>query len=243
MAERLQSVLARAGIASRRRSGQMIQEGRVMVNGRLVLEPGAKVVWGKDAIRVDDRLIHRMESKVTIALNKPKEVLTTSHDPKGRPTTAELVKKIKARIFSVGRLDYHTEGLLILTNDGELAQRLQHPRYGITKTYLAKVKGVPSANALQRLRSGIILDRRQTAPAKVKKISTTGKNTWLEIIIKQGMNRQVRRMCLTVGHPVQKLKRIQYGPIHLGDLKPGTYRSLTPGEMEKLRKYISPKNS
>jgi pseudouridine synthase len=195
------------------------------------------VTWGQDAIRVDNRLISRLEPKVTLVLNKPKEVLTTSHDPKGRRTTAELVRKMKARVFPVGRLDYHTEGLLILTNDGELAHHLQHPRYGIPKTYQTKVKGLPDAWALKRLRSGVVLDGRRTAPASVKKTGTTGKNSWLEITVTEGRNRQVRRMCAVVGHPVLKLKRIRYGPIRLGNLKPGFYRDLTPAEIEKLRKY------
>lgn len=237
MAERLQIVLARAGVASRRQAEKFIREGRVMINGKVVLKPGTRVVWGKDAIRLDNRLIHRLEPKVTVVLNKPKRVLTTSHDPKGRPTTAELAKGIKARIFPVGRLDYHTEGLLILTNDGELAHNLQHPRYGIPKTYQIKVKGLPTARALQKLKSGIMLDGRRTAPAQAKKIGTTGKNAWLEIIIKEGRNRQIRRMCSAVGHPVLKLKRIRYGPIRLGNLRPGAYRDLTPAEMERLRKF------
>ena len=237
MAERLHVVLARAGVASRREAEQLIRQGRVQVNGEVIVRPGAQVTWGQDAIRVDDRLISRLEPKVTVILNKPKEVLTTTHDPKGRRTAADLVSKIKARIFPVGRLDYHTEGLLILTNDGELAQHLQHPRYGIAKTYMTKVKGIPDARALQRLRSGVVLDGRRTQPARVKKTGTTGKNAWLEITIMEGKNRQVRRMCFIVGHPVMKLKRVRYGPIRLGDLKPGFYRELTPGEIEKLRTY------
>ncbi len=238
MAERLQVVLARAGVASRRQAERLIRDGRVTVNGQVVRKPGTQVVWGQDAIRVRNRLISRLEPKVTIVLNKPKRVMTTSHDPRGRRTTAELVKKVKARIFPVGRLDYDTEGLLILTNNGELAQHLEHPRYGISKTYQAKVKGMPAADALQRLRSGITLDGRRTRPARVKKIGTTGKNTWLEITIKEGRNRQIRRMCWAVGHPVLKLKRICYGPILLGNVKPGFYRDLTPAEAKKLQKYF-----
>ena len=241
MAERLHVVLARAGIASRREAEVLIREGRVSVNGTVVQKAGTQVVWGKDVIRVDKRLISRLESKVTIVLNKPKRVMTTTHDPQGRPTVADLVKGIKARIFPVGRLDYHTEGLLILTNDGELAQRLQHPRYGIPKTYLAKVKGIPSPEVLKRLRSGISLDGKKTAPASVKKMGTTGKNAWIEMTIKEGRNRQIRRMCLTVGHPVMKLKRIRYGPIRLGTLVSGTYRHLTPTEEDKLQKDVTSK--
>ncbi len=239
MAERLHVVLARAGVASRRQAERWIREGRVTVNGEVVLTPGTQVVWGQDAIRVNRRLIHRLEPQVTIVLNKPKQVLTTSRDPRGRPTTAELVRNIKRRLFPVGRLDYHTEGLLILTNDGELAHHLQHPRYGIPKTYRTKVKGLPGEQILKRLRSGVMLDGRRTAPAQIKKTGTTGRNSWLEITIKEGRNRQIRRMCKAVGHPVMKLQRIRYGPLRLGDLKPGTYRRLTPGEVEKLRKYLT----
>jgi pseudouridine synthase len=238
MGERIQLVLARAGIASRRHAEKMIMEGRVMVNCEVILNPGTKVQWGKDAIKVDNRLVSRMEPKLTLVLNKPKKVLTTTHDPEGRPTTADLVKKIKARLFPVGRLDYHTEGLLILTNDGELAHHLQHPRHGIPKTYMAKVKGLPSEQALRRLRSGVLLDGKRTSPATVKKTGSTGKHAWLEITIKEGRNRQVRRMCLAVGHPVQKLKRTRYGPIRLGKLAPGTYRQLTKDELTKLERYV-----
>ncbi len=239
MAERLHVVLARAGVASRRQAERLIREGCVTVNGEVTLMPGTQVVWGQDAIRVNNRLIRRLDRQVTIVLNKPKQVLTTSHDPRGRPTTAELVRNIKSRLFPVGRLDYHTEGLLILTNDGELAHHLQHPRYAIPKTYLTKVRGLPEERALRRLRSGVMLDGRLTAPAQVKKAGTTGKNSWLEMTIKEGRNRQIRRMCAAVGHPVMKLKRIRYGPIRLGNLKPGTYRKLTLSEVAKLRKCFT----
>ncbi len=239
MAERLHVVLARAGVASRRQAEKLIRDGRVMVNGQVVLKPGTQVVWGQDAIRVNNRLVCRLEPRVTIVLNKPKGVLTTCRDPRGRRTTGELVRGIKARIFPVGRLDYHTEGLLILTNDGELAQRLQHPRYGIPKTYQTKVKGLLSAKTVQHLRSGVMLDGSRTAAAQVRKIGTTGKNTWLEMTIKEGRNRQIRRMCSAVGHPVLKLKRIRYGPMRLRNLKSGFYREVRPAEMEKLRKYVA----
>lgn len=242
MAERLHVVLARAGIASRRQAEKLICEGRVTVNGTVVVRPGTRVEWGEDAVRVDNRLIKGSESKVTVILNKPKRVVTTSHDPRGRPTTARLVRTVKARIFPVGRLDYHTEGLLILTNDGELAQSLQHPRHGIPKTYHTKIKGLPSQQTLTRLRSGVMLDGRRTAPAKVKKAGSTGTNTWLEITITEGRNRQVRRMCAAVGHPVMKLKRIQYGPVRLGNLKAGSYRHMTPSEMKRIQEYLNRHN-
>ena len=241
MAERLHVVLARAGIASRRQAEKWISEGRVEVNGKVVLKPGAQVTWGKDSIRVDDRLIDRSEPKITVALNKPKGVVTTVHDPRKRPTVIQFVEALNVRLFPVGRLDYHTEGLLLLTNDGELAHRLQHPRFGVPKTYRTKVKGIPTSQTLSRLRSGVVLDGRRTAPAKVRKISSTGKNTWLEITIKEGRNRQVRRMCAAVGHPVSKLKRVRYGPIVLKDLKPGAYRRLTSSQLASLRKCCTEK--
>jgi pseudouridine synthase len=149
---------------------------------------------------------------------------------------------IKARLFAVGRLDYHTEGLLIMTNDGDLAQRLQHPRYGVPKTYRAKVKGIPKPKVMARLKSGVLLDGRKTATANVRKIATTGKNTWLEITLKEGRNREVRRMCQAVGHPVMKLKRTRYGPLRLGDLKVGAYRRLTAAEVESLRSHPAGKD-
>ena len=142
---------------------------------------------------------------------------------------------LNVRLFPIGRLDYHTEGLLLLTNDGEMAHRLQHPRFGVPKTYRAKVKGIPAPRTLSRLRSGVVLDGRRTAPAKVRKVSSTGKNTWLEITIKEGRNRQVRRMCAAVGHPVSKLKRTRYGPITLAGLKSGSYSRLTTRQLESLR--------
>jgi pseudouridine synthase len=241
MAERLQLVLARSGIASRRHAEQLITEGRVTVNGKVVLIPGTKVEWGKDAIKVDDRLISRKEPLVTIILNKPKGVVTTAHDPQDRPTAVSLIKGIRARLFSVGRLDYHTEGLLVMTNDGDLAQLLQHPRYGVPKTYRAKVKGIPTPDAVNRLRHGVRLDGRLTGEAQVKTVGATGKNTWLEITIKEGRNRQIRRMCELVGHPVLKLKRTRYGPLQLGKLKQGAYRRLSEQEIARLRDYASGK--
>jgi pseudouridine synthase len=242
MAERLHVVLARAGIASRRQAEKWISEGRVEVNGKVVLKPGTQVTWGKDAIRVDDRLIDRSGPKITVALNKPKGVVTTTHDPRKRPTVIQFVETLNVRLFPIGRLDYHTEGLLLLTNDGELAHRLQHPRFGVPKTYRTKVKGIPTPQTLSRLRSGVVMDGRRTAPAKVRKISSTGKNTWLEITIKEGRNRQVRRMCAALGHPVSKLKRVRYGPIVLKDLKPGSYRRLTSRQLASLRKCCTEKN-
>ena len=234
MAERLQVVLARAGVCSRRHAEKLITQGRVKVNGKTVSELGTKVNQASDDILVDNCAISQSEPQVTVVLNKPKGVVTTSNDPQGRPTIVELVKNIKQRLFAVGRLDYQTEGLIILTNDGKLANLLQHPSHGIAKTYEVKVKAIPEPAALTRLRSGIMLNGRLTAPAEVKQIATTGKNTWLEITIKEGRNRQIRRMCAKIGHPVMKLKRVRYGPVPLGNLKPGNYRLLSQQEIAEL---------
>jgi pseudouridine synthase len=168
-------------------------------------------------------------------LNKPKGMVTTAKDPQGRPTVINLVAGLKQRLFPIGRLDYHTEGILLLTNDGLLSQRLQHPRYGVEKVYKAKLKGRPDRFVLKQLREGVDLDGEKTAPAKVKRVGTTKEHTWIEIAIHEGRNRQIRRMCKAVGHPVLKLKRIGYGPLRLGDLKAGQFRILTAREIRLLR--------
>ncbi|MBW2107381.1 MAG: rRNA pseudouridine synthase [Deltaproteobacteria bacterium] len=236
MAERLHVVLARAGIASRRHAENLISQGRVTVNGEVVVKPGIRVTQGKDTIRVDGHPVHRYDPPTTVVLNKPRGVVTTARDPRNRPTAVQLVEVLGLRLFPVGRLDYATEGLLLLTNDGQLAHRLQHPRFGVEKTYEAKVKGDPPAAKLSRLRTGVLLEGRRTAPARVRRLKRTAKNTWLEITIKEGRNRQVRRMCAAVGHPVLKLKRTGYGPLRLGGLKPGAFRELSRRELGLLRK-------
>jgi len=213
----------------------MIQEGRVTVNNRVVREPGMLVDLARDKIRVDRKLIQNLEPKLTIILNKPKGVITTLKDPLDRITVKDILPPFKQRLFPIGRLDYHSEGIILLTNDGELCHMLQHPRYGIKKVYLVKVKGKPSESALDRLRRGIFIDGRKTAPAKVKRLERKGIHTWLEISIHEGRNRQIRRMCQAIGHPVLKLKRIRFGPLDLGGLKAGEFRVLKAYEIEKLR--------
>jgi 23S rRNA pseudouridine2605 synthase len=245
VAERIQVVLARAGVASRRKSEDLVRQGRVTVNGKVVKEPGSPVSFGKDDIRVDGRPVRHLESTITLILNKPKGVVTTARDPQGRPTVTGLVARLKKRLFPIGRLDYDTEGLLLLTNDGSLAQSLQHPRYGVEKVYKVKIKGRPDYYVLKRLCEGVILDGKKTAPARVKKIGTTKEHTWIEIAIHEGRNRQIRRMCKAVGHPALKLKRIGYGPLKLGDLKVGSFRKLTAREIALLKeaaKSVKPKN-
>jgi 23S rRNA pseudouridine2605 synthase/16S rRNA pseudouridine516 synthase len=235
--KRLHVVIARAGVCSRREAEKRISEGRVSVNGELVRQLGTKVDSARDDIRVDNRVISRPEEAVTVMLNKPKGVVTTSHDPRHRRTVIDLVADVKQRLFPVGRLDYHTEGLLLLTTDGRLSHLLQHPRHGVEKTYQAKVKGIPKKEALERLRRGVVLDGRMTAPAQVRQLECTDSNAWLEITIKEGRNRQVRRMCGKVGHPVTKLKRTRYGPLSVEHLKPGSYRRLSDTEINRLYRY------
>jgi pseudouridine synthase len=234
--ERLQKVLARAGVASRRAAERLIVEGRVRVNGEIVTRLGTSIDPEHDAVRVDGRRI-RTESRGHhryLVMNKPRGVMTTLSDPEGRPTIADLLPRQRARVFPVGRLDFQSEGLLLLTDDGELAEALMHPRNKVPKTYLAKVRGEPSTEALARLRRGVRLDGRPTLPARVA-LSKPGANAWVELTIVEGRKHQVRRMLDAVGHPVVKLRRIRYGSLALGDLAPGEVRSLTPRELAQLR--------
>ena len=234
MSERLQKVLAHAGIASRRAAERLILEGRVVVNGSVVTELGTKVDPSRDAIKVDGKRIGAPPSGRTyLALHKPRGVVTTLSDPEGRPTVKDFLRGIKARVYPVGRLDYHSEGLLILTDDGALARNLMHPSRGVEKTYLAKVKGQPDPEVLVRLSRGIPLDGKRTGPAKVR-VVRRGDNAWIEITIGEGRNRQVRRMFQAVGHPVQRLRRMGYGGVLLGRLPVGTLRPLSEAEVAEL---------
>jgi 23S rRNA pseudouridine2605 synthase len=234
MSERLQKVLAHAGVASRRAAERLIAEGRVSVNGAVVAEPGTKVDPAKDAIKVDGKRVGAPPTGRTyLALNKPRGVVTTLSDPEGRPTVKDFLRGIKARVYPVGRLDYSSEGLLILTDDGALARDLMHPSRGVEKTYLAKVKGQPEPEVLSRLSRGIPLDGRRTGHARVR-IARRGDNAWIEITIGEGRNRQVRRMFQAVGHPVQRLRRMGYGGVVLGRLPVGHLRPLTEAEVAGL---------
>jgi len=236
MSERLQKVLAHAGIASRRACERMIVEGRVTVNGAIVAELGAKVDPDRDAIKVDGKRVGAPPSQRTyLALHKPRGVVTTLSDPEGRPTVKDLLRGVKARVYPVGRLDFDSEGLLLLTDDGALARDLMHPSSGVEKTYLVKVKGQPEPNVLAQLSRGIPLDGRKTAPARVRLVRR-GDNAWLEMVIGEGRNRQVRRMLQAVGHPVQRLRRTHYGGVAIGRLAVGTYRALDAAEISHLRR-------
>ncbi len=235
MLERIQKVIARAGIASRREAEKLISEGRVTLNGKVVEELGTKVDTDKDYIKVNGKLITRPEPKAYLILFKPRGYVTTTSDPEGRPTIMELLERVKGRVFPVGRLDYDTEGLIFCTNDGDLAHRLQHPSREVPKTYFAKVEGVPTPEEITKLRKGIKLEDGMTAPAKVKLVRKVEANSWLEITIHEGRNRQVKRMVEAIGHPIIKLKREGLAFLTLGDLKSGEFRHLTAEEIKKLK--------
>ncbi len=230
---RLQKALAHSGVASRRRAEEYIREGRVKVNGQVVNEMGV-VVTANDNIEVDGKPIKLESKKVYILLHKPKGYITSVSDPKGRKTVIDLIDGIEERIYPVGRLDYDSSGLLFLTNDGQFANFLMHPKHEILKTYIVTVKGKPSENAIQSLRKGIKIENYITAPAYVNVLSIYENKTKLEITIHEGRNRQVRKMCEKIGNPVIRLKRVAYGGVQLGNLKLGEWRYLTESEKKRL---------
>jgi len=234
--ERLQKVLAEAGIASRRKCEEIITAGRVQVNGEVVKTLGVKVDPQQDEIRVDGRAINQ-QKKIYVLLNKPKGVITSANDPGGRKVVTDFLPGITQRVYPVGRLDYDTEGLLLLTNDGELAHLLTHPKHHVPKTYQATVKGVPHGTVLEKLREGVKLEDGMTSPAEVEyaDINPEKNETVVEITIYEGRNRQVRRMFEAVSFPVIRLKRIKFGPIFLTGLPRGKYRHLTPAEIKELQ--------
>jgi len=235
MEERLQKIISAAGVASRRAAEELIVEGRVRVNGKVVTELGAKADANNDHIKVDGKLINPKQPQTYIMLNKPAGYVTTMSDPEGRPTVQDLLKGIKTRVYPVGRLDYNTEGLLLMTNDGDFAHLITHPKHEFPKTYLAKVKGVLDERSIEMLEKGVFLQDGKTAPAKVKKIRKEEMNSWVEITIHEGRKRQVRRMFDHVGRSVIKLKRIRTGGLSLGDLTEGRFRHLTLDEVKTLR--------
>ncbi|MDD9368541.1 MAG: pseudouridine synthase [Acidimicrobiales bacterium] len=232
--ERLQKILAQAGLGSRRTAEDLIADGRVTVNGE-VATLGTRADPETDAIEVDGALIGVKQGLVHYLLNKPTGVVTTASDPQGRPTVVDIVPA-EPRVYPVGRLDADTEGLLILTNDGDLAHRLTHPSFGVDKEYLADVEGQPTRGAVRRLREGVALDDGPTAPAKV---SLVGDHT-LRITIHEGRNRQVRRMCDAVGHPVRRLVRVRIGSLSDRRLAPGEWRELTQDELRALERAVAP---
>jgi len=234
MQERLQKILAKAGLSSRRSAETMITEGRVMVNGKVVTELGTKSDPEADKITLDGKPVSVSKKRVYLILNKPAGYVTTLSDPGGRPVVTGLIKDIKERVFPVGRLDFNTEGLLLLTNDGEWANTLAHPSHEVEKEYLVKIRGDLSPDKIAQLSEGIKLEDGWTAPAKVDIIRVLEKNVWFTIVIHEGRYRQVRRMCEAIGLPLVKLKRIRYGKILLGELKAGEYRVLDPSEAKLL---------
>lgn len=255
-AERLQKIIAAAGIASRRKAEELITAGLVSVNGQTVTELGTKADPQVDSIKINGQLLGGAERHVYVLLNKPKGHVATVTDPEGRPTVLDLVRGVRARLYPVGRLDYLSEGLLLLTNDGALAQKLTHASSHVPKTYLVKVSGKPSEANIAQLRSGIFLPadksplkspeaqlkskttRRRskpvrTAPAKIK-LLRDAVNPWFEITLIEGRNRQIRRMFEQIGHHVEKIKRVKYGPLEL-DIDPGKFRHLTAQEVDRLK--------
>jgi pseudouridine synthase len=233
--ERLQKYLAGCGIASRRAAERLISAGRVRVNGEIVAELGTRVEPGVDRVEVDGGLVTPPPAKVYLAVNKPPGFVTTTSDPRGRATVLDLVPSL-GRLFPAGRLDADSEGLLLLTNDGELANRVMHPRYGCEKEYRALVRGTPTLQALEQLRNGIDLEEGRTAPARVAADGPAeGGRHWLRVTLREGRKRQVRRMLAAVGLPVERLQRVRIGPLQLGNLPPGRSRPLGRSEVAALR--------
>ena len=238
---RLQRFLAQAGVASRRKAEELITAGRVKINGRVASELGVKVDPARDKVAVDDKRVIA-EPHAYVVLCKPRGYVTTVSDPEGRPTVMSLVKRERGeahRLYPVGRLDFYTDGVLLLTNDGDLANALMHPRGAVPKVYHAKLRGVVPEEALERLRAGVELDDgERTRPAEVMRVLQTeeGSHTWLQITIRQGLNRQIHRMGDAIGHAVLKLSRVAYGPITSEGLRPGEWRDLEPAEIDALRK-------
>lgn len=237
MQERLQKIISTAGVASRRKAEQLIVEGRVSVNGRVVTELGTKAELGKDHIKVDGKLLQPPDEFLYIALNKPTGYVTTMHDPEGRPTIVELLRGLKKRVYPVGRLDYNSEGLLLLTNDGEFASKVMAAKTELVKTYVVKVTGTLSPDNEEVFRNGVYLRGKKTAPAGLKRIKP-GANPWYEVRLIEGRQNQIRLMFNHFGVLVEKLKRVKIGFLELGDLRPREYRSLSPGEITRFFKIL-----
>lgn len=230
--------MAACGVASRRKCEEFIVNGQVTVNGQVIQELGYQIDPGKDKVTVNGKTI-AMEEKVYLLLNKPIGYVTTASDPQNRKIVLDLLKGVTHRVYPVGRLDIDTSGLLLLTNDGELAHKMTHPKFELDKVYVAQVKGIPSKQALQKLQEGIMLEDGMTAPAQVKLIQTEYEMATIEIIIHEGRNRQVRRMFEAIGHPVKKLHRKRVGFLTLKNLKSGTFRHLESSEIIQLKQILS----
>ncbi len=239
MQERLQKIMAASGIASRRKAEEIIAAGRVTLNGKVVAEQGTKADPERDEICVDGKPLKKAERLIYYLLNKPKGYVTTVSDPEGRPTVMDLLPKRAERMYPVGRLDYASEGLLLLTNDGALAEKLMKAGSHVPKTYLVKIGEKPEEKAIERLRAGVTIEledgrRVRTSPAKIRLVED-GANPWYEVVLIEGRNRQIRRMFERVGHRVEKIKRVQLGPLSL-DVGPGKFRELTTKEIDRLKR-------
>jgi len=239
--ERIHKIIARAGVTSRRKAEELILEGRVAVNGRRVTTLGTTVDPEKTVLTVDGKRINPQVEKIYVMVNKPRGYISSITDPQGRPTVVNLVKHLHTRVYPVGRLDYDAEGLLVLTNDGDLANRLLHPGYQVPRTYLVKVKGRPTPHVMRRLRAGVRLSDGPAVPLHVSFSDKTDKNSWISITVAEGRNNLIKRIFEAVGHRVLKLKRIRFGTLFLGDLAVGAYRELEPREVKKLKAVTSGK--
>ena len=236
-AERLQKILSQAGVSSRRHAEQIIQEGRVTVNGAVITELGSKADLDTDHIKVDGRLLRAPKRLVYIALHKPNNTVTTVTDPQHRATVMDLLKRVRERVYPVGRLDYHSEGLLLLTNDGEMANAIMAAASHLPKTYLVKVNGPLTADQEERFRRGVPISGKRTLPAGLKLVHSA-ENPWYEVRLFEGRNNQIRIMFKHFGRLVEKLKRVRVGPVELGPLKPGEFRYLDVEEVGKLRRAL-----
>ncbi len=231
---RLQKFLAMAGIASRRKAEEYIAAGRVQVDGKISTAMGQQIIPGTHTVLFDNCMVEAKEEPVYILLNKPKGYVTTLSDPQGRPIVTSLLRGIKERVFPVGRLDIDTEGALLLTNDGELAQNILHPKYEVFKTYEAEVRGIPSRQAIRSLEKGILLEEKKTAPAKLRIVRRIKGNSLIVITIHEGRKRQVKKMFQAVGHPVQSLKRLAYGNLGLDNLPLGKFKILHQNDIKRI---------
>jgi len=233
---RLHKLLSEAGVASRRGGEDLIRAGKVSVNGQVIRELGFKADPAHDRIKVEGRILPPPSPKVYYLLYKPPGVITSIHDPQGRPTIKDLIPRIKVKVFPVGRLDYDAEGCLVLTNDGDLAERLSHPRYGIPRTYLVKVKGILTAQEMRRIEKGVKLADGMSPTMKITPMRKLQKNSWLKVTLREGRNRVVKRTFEAINHPVLQLKRIGFASLTLEGLRPGDYRPLSSEEIERLRR-------
>jgi 23S rRNA pseudouridine2605 synthase len=235
--ERIQKILSQAGVASRRQAERMLQEGRVAVNGAVITELGSKADLDRDHIKVDGRLIHAAKHQVYIALNKPINTVTTLSDPEGRPTVMDLLRGVKQRVYPVGRLDFHSDGLLLLTDDGELANAIMSAHTHLPKTYVVKVNGELTPEQERQFREGVPLSGRRTLPAGLRLIRKAA-NPWYEVRLTEGRNNQIRLMFKHFGRLVEKLRRVRVGPLELGLLKPGQFRHLSVEEVRALQRAV-----